>query len=116
MIRPLPACSSCSGEFPERTIRLVVSPNKLGPNMKVSNLEQMLPSARYQHLLVNDSDICVARDYLRRIMVPLSDERVGMVTCLYRGVAAPHWSSRLESLGIQHGLLPGCAGGEATGR
>ncbi len=34
-------------EFPERAIRLVVSPNKLGANVKVSNLEQMLPSARY---------------------------------------------------------------------
>jgi ceramide glucosyltransferase len=94
-------------EFPERTIRLVVSPNKLGPNVKVSNLEQMLPAARYQHLLVNDSDIRVEPDYLRRIMSPLTDEGVGMVTCLYRGVAAPTLGSRLESLGISADF---CAG------
>ena len=94
-------------EFPGRTIRLVVSPNKLGPNVKVSNLEQMLPAARYQHLLVNDSDIRVEPDYLRRIMSPLADERVGMVTCLYRGVAAPTMGSRLESLGISTDF---CAG------
>jgi ceramide glucosyltransferase len=87
-------------EFSERTIRLVVSPNKLGPNVKVSNLEQMIPTARYPHLLVNDSDIRVAPDYLRRIMSPLADQRVGMVTCLYRGIAAPTLGSRLESLGI----------------
>jgi ceramide glucosyltransferase len=87
-------------EFPERSIRLVISPNKLGANVKVSNLEQMLPSARYQHLLVNDSDIRVEPDYLRRVMAPLTDERVGMVTCLYRGLPAPTLGSHLESLGI----------------
>lgn len=87
-------------EFPDRAIRLVLSPDQLGPNVKVSNLEQMLPSARYQHLLVNDSDICVEKDYLRRVIAPLVDERVGMVTCLYRGVADPTLGSQLESLGI----------------
>jgi ceramide glucosyltransferase len=94
-------------EFPQRAIRLVVCPNKLGTNVKVSNLEQMLSSARYQQLLVNDSDIRVERDYLQRVMAPLGDERVGMVTCLYRGVAAPTLGSQLESLGISTDF---CAG------
>jgi hypothetical protein len=75
-------------EFPEHAIQLIVSPDKLGANVKVSNLEQMLHAARYQHLLVNDSDIRVERDYLRRVIAPLADERIGMVTCLYRGIAA----------------------------
>src|ERR1017187_7465836 len=87
-------------EFPDCSIRLVVSPDKLGANVKVSNLEQMVPAARYQHLVVNDSDIRVERDYLRRIVAPLVDEHVGLVTCLYRGVAAPTFGSQLESLGI----------------
>ena len=94
-------------EFPERSIRLVVSPNKLGANVKVSNLEQMLPSARYPHLIVNDSDIRVEPDYLRRVMSPLTDERVGMVTCLYRGLPASTLGSHLESLGISTDF---CAG------
>ncbi len=87
-------------EFPGHVIRLVVCPHALGANMKVSSLEQMLPSARYEHLIVNDSDIRVETDYLRRVIAPLADSRVGMVTCLYRGVAAPTLGSRLESLGI----------------
>ncbi len=94
-------------EFPERSIRLVVCRDRLGANVKVSNLEQMLSAARYQHLLVNDSDILVEPDYLRRIMAPLTDERVGMVTCLYRGVSARTLGSRLESLGISTDF---CAG------
>jgi ceramide glucosyltransferase len=94
-------------EFPERSIRLVVCRDRLGANVKVSNLEQMLSAARYQHLLVNDSDIRVEPDYLRRILAPLTDERVGMVTCLYRGVPARTLGSRLESLGISTDF---CAG------
>src|SRR5271170_5745196 len=87
-------------EFPGRVIQMVVSPNKLGPNVKVSNLEQMLPAARFKHLIVNDSDIRVESDYLRRVIAPLADERGGMVTCLYRGIAASTLGSRLEALGI----------------
>jgi len=87
-------------EFPERAIQLVVCPNILGPNIKVSNLEQMVQVARHEYVMVNDSDIRVERDYLQRIVVPLADERVGIVTCLYRGVAASTLGSRLEALGI----------------
>ena len=94
-------------EFPERRIQLVVSPNKLGANVKVSNLEHMLQAARYEHLLVNDSDIVVERDYLRRVIAPLADQNVGMVTCLYRGVAASTLGSQLESLGISTDFCPG---------
>jgi ceramide glucosyltransferase len=96
-------------EFPDRMIQLIVSPDILGANMKVSNLEQMLPAARHQYLLINDSDIRVERDYLRRVVAPLlnEDERVGMVTCLYRGVAASTFGSQLESLGISTDF---CAG------
>ena len=67
----------------------------------------MLASARFQHLIVNDSDIRVEPDYLRRVMAPLGDDGVGMVTCLYRGVAAPTLGSRLESLGISADFCPG---------
>ncbi len=94
-------------EFPTHAIRLVVCPKILGPNVKVSNLEQMSEASRYEVMLVNDSDIRVEGDYLRRVIAPLSDEHVGMVTCLYRGVAAPTLGSRLESLGISTDF---CAG------
>jgi ceramide glucosyltransferase len=91
---------SLQREFPNRRIQLVVSPAILGANVKVSNLAQMLAEARYHHLIVNDSDIRVEPGYLRRVIAPLADPRVGMVTCLYRGVAAATLGSRLEALGI----------------
>lgn len=87
-------------EFPSHRIQLLVCPNILGANVKVSNLAQMLASARYDYLIVNDSDIRVGPDYLRRVTAPLADPRVGIVTCLYRGVAGAPLGSRLEALGI----------------
>ncbi len=93
-------------EFPNRRIHLVVSEKILGSNVKVSNLAQMLPEARYDLLIVNDSDIRVEADYLRRVTEPLADARVGMVTCLYRGVAGAPLGSRLEALGISTDFCP----------
>jgi len=87
-------------EFPDLRIQLVMCPKILGTNVKVSNLAQMLAEARYDYLIVNDSDIRVETDYLRRVTAPLADSRIGMVTCLYRGVAVVKLGSRLEALGI----------------
>jgi len=94
-------------EFPQRAIRLVVCSNQLGPNVKVSNLEQMVQASRFEQMVVNDSDIKVEPDYLARVIAPLTDEQIGMVTCLYRGVAASTVGSQLECLGISTDF---CAG------
>jgi ceramide glucosyltransferase len=94
-------------EFPRQAIRLVLCQKTLGTNIKVSNLAQMLAEARYETLLVNDSDIRVPPDYLRRVVPPLADPRIGLVTCLYRGVASATFGSRLESLGISTDFAAG---------
>ncbi|MFZ0760816.1 MAG: bacteriohopanetetrol glucosamine biosynthesis glycosyltransferase HpnI [Candidatus Sulfotelmatobacter sp.] len=94
-------------EFPNRRIQLVVSEKILGANVKVSNLAQMLAEARYEHLIVNDSDIRVEPDYLHRVIAPLADSRVGLVTCLYRAVAGATLGSHLEAVGISTDF---CAG------
>jgi ceramide glucosyltransferase len=115
-------------EFPECTIRLVECRERLGTSGKVSNLVQMLREARYEHVLINDSDICVSPLYLSRVMECFADERVGMVTAPYIGRAGDRagnpagdrtgdrsgearsamtvWS-RLEALGISTDFLPG---------
>ncbi len=87
-------------EFPNGSIQLIVCEEILGPNVKVSNLARMVQVARHDLLLVNDSDIRVEGDYLRRVIAPLADPQVGMVTCLYRGVASSTIGSKLEALGI----------------
>jgi ceramide glucosyltransferase len=87
-------------EFPERNIQLMVCAKHLGANIKISNLVQMLPAARYEHLIVNDSDIRVPPDYLQTVIAPLADPATGMVTCLYCAVAGDTLGSKLEALGV----------------
>jgi ceramide glucosyltransferase len=98
-------------EFPSLSIRLVECPANLGANGKVSNLVQLAAHARYDFLLINDSDITVSPRYLERVMGSFvflrtaSDagkpsREVGLVTALYRGRAHSTLPSRLEALGI----------------
>jgi ceramide glucosyltransferase len=97
-------------EFPELSIRLVFCPERLGANGKVSNLIQMLPHAKFDFLLVNDSDILVSPRYLERVMGQFGApgaKPVGMVTALYRGRAHGTLGSVLEQLGIATDFIAG---------
>jgi ceramide glucosyltransferase len=99
-------------EFPACAIRLVECRERLGTSGKVSNLVQMLREARYEHVLINDSDIRVSPQYLTRVMQCFSDAKVGMVTAPYigrttKGGSGPTVWSRLEALGISTDFLPG---------
>jgi len=94
-------------KYPNLVIKLIVCNRVLGANVKVSNLVQMLPQASYDVLLVNDSDIRVASNYLRGIVAPLADTSVGLVTCLYCGIAAKTLGSQLEALSIATDFAPG---------
>jgi ceramide glucosyltransferase len=94
-------------EFPNQGIRLVLCEKNLGANGKVSSLVQLAAEAKYDNLLVNDSDIRVAPDYLRTVITELQSPNTGLVTCLYRGVPAKTIASRLESLGISTDFVPG---------
>lgn len=108
-------------EFPERAIRLIICPERLGTNGKVSNLIQMLPEAKHEFLLINDSDIRVSPRYLERVLRQFGDQNgkpVGMVTALYRGQAARtataslrpgrlKLGSILEALGLSSDFQPG---------
>lgn len=103
-------------EFPAIAIRLIECTQRLGTSGKVSNLVQMLQEARYEHVVINDSDILVSPRYLTHIMSCFEDPsrpagpRVGLVTAPYVGHTparnAGLWS-RLEALGISTDFFAG---------
>ena len=72
-------------EFPRRDLGLAIDRRQHGSNRKVSNLINMMPLARHEFLVLSDSDVQVERDYLARVVAPLHDGGVGIVTCAYRG-------------------------------
>ena len=102
-------------EFPHINIRLIECPERLGPNGKLSNLTQMLPAARFEHILVNDSDILVSPNYLTHIAAAFAtsteqnakQKPVGLVTAPYIGIASGTLWSKLEALGISTDFIPG---------
>jgi ceramide glucosyltransferase len=91
-------------EFPRRRIEVVIVPTE-SPNAKVGVLAELAKRARYPLLLVNDSDIVVDPGYLLAVTALLADPEIGLVTCLYRGVA-DSWASRCEALGIATEFAP----------
>ena len=96
---------------PHLDIRLIECPERLGPNGKLSNLTQMLPHARFEHILVNDSDILVSPSYLTHIAATFAtstgQNKIGLVTAPYIGIASRTLWSRLEALGISTDFIPG---------
>ncbi len=86
-------------DFPEVDISLVISDRTIGTNLKVSNLANAVVEAKYSLLLLADSDVRVGRDYLQRVIQPMCDSGVGVVTCLYRPFVRG-WVAILEAVGI----------------
>jgi ceramide glucosyltransferase len=111
----LPVARALIDALPDPDIDLVVDPRVGGSNLKVANLENMLPASRHAVIVMADSDMRVGRDYLRTVTAPLADPRVGIVTCLYKGVPGAGLWSRLAALHINFGFLPSALLGEALG-
>ena len=93
-------------EFPERALTLVIDPTRRGGNAKIDNLMNLMVGVHHDILVLADADIRVGPDYLRRLAGPVQDARVGIVTCLYRGLPAPGRWSRLGALFIQDWFVP----------
>lgn len=91
-------------EFPARHIDIVMVETS-APNGKVGVLGELARHARYELLLVNDSDIVVEPGYFRTVVAPLQDPKIGLVTCLYRA-RSDSWASHFEALGIATEFAP----------
>lgn len=102
-------------EYPEGEVAVVVDGKICGSNGKVANLENMLPAARHDVLVLADSDMRVERRYLAAVTAPLGDPGVGLVTCLYQGVPTGGIWSELGAMQINFGFLPGALAGAALG-
>jgi ceramide glucosyltransferase len=111
----LAVCRRLQADFPACDIALVVAAEVHGPNRKVCNLINMLPDARHPWLVVADSDIAVAPDYLARVTAPLADPATGVVTCLYRGRALAGFWSRLGAQFIDDWFAPSVRIAHAAG-
>ncbi len=91
-------------DFPQLDLEIVQSNRLIGTNLKISNLANALPQAKYEILVLADSDVRVDSKYLRTLVKPLAKPEVGAVTCLYRPVVTG-WVATLEAIGISTDYL-----------
>jgi ceramide glucosyltransferase len=101
----LPLLERLRGDFPERDIRLIIS-EPIGTNRKASLLHRLQQEARHDILVASDSDMRVTPDYLHRVVAPLADEEIGLVTCPYRGNEPETLTAGLEILHMGVSFLP----------
>ncbi len=86
--------------YPKINSRIVVSGPPTFPNAKVFSLSKMIPLSNNNYFVLSDSDVRVEPDFLRNVITPALDPKIGLVTCPYRGVPSGDLWSTLEALGM----------------
>jgi ceramide glucosyltransferase len=94
-------------DFPERPIRLLIGSEPAGASDKVNKLVRMAREARYEIVVVSDSDVRVDEGFLRAIAPRFHHPQTGGVTCLYRGLSEGCFAATLEALGNTGDFAPG---------
>jgi len=102
----IPVINRLMAEFPAVDMELVVDGRIYGPNYKVCNLINALPKAKYDIIIVCDSDIRVGERYLQEVCAPFSDPEVGLVTSLYRTTGVYGAASAIEAMGFTTEMVP----------
>jgi ceramide glucosyltransferase len=93
-------------EFPQRDLRILIDRRQHGSSRKISNLINMMSQASHDYLVIADSDVRVDKHYLAKVVAPLLDSGVGVVTCAYRGVSRRGLWSLMGSLFINEWFTP----------
>ncbi len=86
-------------DFPDRSIRLLIGSEPLGVSDKVNKLCRLAREAKFEIVIVSDSDVRVEPGHLRAVVAPFADSQVGGVTTLYRGLTDGSFAANLEALG-----------------
>lgn len=102
----IPVIEQIIDEFPELDLELVIDQRLYGSNHKISNLINMLGKAKYDFLVISDSDMRVKKDYLKRVIAPFANKKIGAVTCLYSGSSTGNIASTLNAMFINQWFLP----------
>lgn len=85
-------------KYPEKDISLIVERCDAGLNPKVNNLIPAYKAAKYELILISDSNVMVKMNYLKEIVRKMKDPNVGLVSNLIGGVGGQTLGSIFENL------------------
>ncbi|HET6513788.1 MAG TPA: bacteriohopanetetrol glucosamine biosynthesis glycosyltransferase HpnI [Thermodesulfovibrionales bacterium] len=103
----IPLLREIHEEFGPDRVSVAVENVLAGPNGKINNLLGALRHARYDVLVISDSDVRLRSDYLKAVVAPLADPGVGFACTLYRATSADRWFERMELLTMNADFIPG---------
>jgi ceramide glucosyltransferase len=96
----VPILQKLARDFPERSIRVLFGSGGRGSNDKVVKLARLVSEAQHEVVVISDSDVRVQPDYLRTVVAPLADLRVGAVTCFYVPTEEKTLAENLQTVGM----------------
>jgi ceramide glucosyltransferase len=94
-------------DFPKRRIRVLFGSLGAGSNDKVMKLARLVNEAAHETVVISDSDVRARPDYLRSVVAPLEDPRVGAATCMYVTTEESTLSDSLQTIGMISDFYPG---------
>ncbi len=103
----LPLIDRLMREFPERQIRVLFGSGRDASNDKVAKLARLVSEAQHEYVVINDSDVRARPDYLRAVVAPLADPKIGAVTCFYVSIEERGFVDRLQSVGMMSDFYVG---------
>jgi ceramide glucosyltransferase len=103
----VPLIREIAARFPERNIRLISGAPYVGANKKVNNLIELTRAARHEIIVLTDGDVRVLPNYLREVVAPFADSKIGAVTSFYRGIAQKNLGAELEAIGAASDFFAG---------
>jgi ceramide glucosyltransferase len=96
----VPILEKLAQDFPERRIRVLFGSGGRGSNDKVVKLSRLVSEAQHEFLVISDSDVRVRPDYLRTMVAPLVDPKVGAATCFYVPIEEKTLTENLQTIGM----------------
>jgi ceramide glucosyltransferase len=103
----LPVIQRVISDFPQTDIRVLFGSGRVATNDKVAKLARLSQEAKYETLVINDSDVRAEPQYLRTIVAPLADPNVGAVTCFYVPADETTAVQKLQTVGMYSDFYPG---------
>jgi ceramide glucosyltransferase len=96
----VPVLEKLARDFPQRHIRILFGTNSHASNDKAAKLARLVSEAQHEILVISDSDVRARPDYLRALVAPLADPKVGAVTCFYVPTEVKTLTESLQTIGM----------------
>jgi ceramide glucosyltransferase len=101
----IPLLKELQQEFGSERVTVAIENCRAGTNGKINNMIGGLKHARFDTLVISDSDVLLKRDYLKTIVAPLSDPGVGCSCTFYKAAGADTWFEKMELLTLNAGFI-----------